>query len=67
MRIVGINITGNDHAISFWDTKKNDFFAISLERITKSKHDNKGLQQIKKHYPEYFKNIDMVCVGSSGI
>ena len=66
MRIVGINITGNDHAISFWDTKKNDFFAISLERITRIKHDNKGLQQIKKHYPEYFKNIDMVCVGSSG-
>lgn len=66
MRIVGVNITGNDHAISFWDTNRKEFFAISLERVTRIKHDNKGLQQIKKKYPEYFRNIDMVCVGSKG-
>ncbi len=48
MRIVGVNITGNDHAISFWDTNRKEFFAISLERVTRIKHDNKGLQQIKK-------------------
>ena len=66
MRVVGINIIGNDHAIALWDSKTDYFFAISLERITRIKHDKKGLLQIKKEYPEIFSEIDLVCVGSTG-
>lgn len=66
MRLAGINIIGNDHSICVWDSASNEFFAISLERITRIKHDNKGLDQIKKYHPELFQNIDIVCIGSRG-
>jgi len=63
MRILGINIGGHDHSVFIIDTKKEDIFAISLERVNRIKHDNNSLDLVVKEYPEEFKNIDYVCLG----
>ena len=60
MRVLGVNSIGNDHAIFLIDLIKEDIFAISLERITRIKHDKKGIEIILREYAEELSNIDLV-------
>ena len=66
MKILGLNTIGNDHSVFLIDTEKKSCFAISLERITRIKHDKKGVELIKEVYPREFENIDFLCLGSKG-
>ena len=66
MRVLGVNSIGNDHAIFLIDLIKEDIFAISLERITRIKHDKKGIEIILREYAEELSNIDLVCFASEG-
>ena len=52
VRVLGVNSIGNDHAIFLIDLIKEDIFAISLERITRIKHDKKGIEIILREYAE---------------
>jgi carbamoyltransferase len=63
MRVLGINIFGHDHSVFIIDTIKKDIFAISLERVSRIKHDNNTLDLIVKEYQNEFKDIDYVCLG----
>ena len=66
MRILGLNVFGHDHSIFFVDSDSGETCAVALERITRIKHDSGALDAIAKEYPEYFSNIDHVCLGAGG-
>jgi len=66
MKILGINSIGNDHAIFLLDTERRDIFAISLERITRIKHDKSGVELIFSEYCDKLQDVDLVCFASEG-
>ena len=64
--MLGVNCIGNDHAVFLLDLENEDIFAISLERVTRIKHDKKGIEIILQEYPEELSNVELVCFASEG-
>ncbi len=61
MCFVGTNFMGHDSALCLLDTREREIFAISTERVTRIKHDNKDVAPILQRYD--FEGVEYVCQG----
>ena len=59
MKIIGTKFCGHDSALCFIDTKKQNIFALSTERVTRIKHDSMDITPILETYQ--FPNLDCVA------
>jgi len=59
MKIIGTKFCGHDSALCFIDTKQQNIFALSTERVTRIKHDSMDITPILETYQ--FPNLDCVA------
>jgi carbamoyltransferase len=60
MKIVGTKFFGHDSAICYLDTEKKEIFAISTERVTRIKHDDRDVGVLFEEYP-FLREAEVVC------
>ena len=49
MKIIGTKYSGLESALSFFDTSKNDFFALQSDRVSRIKKDNIDIDELLKY------------------
>jgi carbamoyltransferase len=62
MKILGTKFFGHDNSIFYIDTDKQEIFAISVERLTRIKHDRSSIKRLIEEYP-FILDFDVVCHG----
>ncbi len=49
MKIIGTKYSGLESAISFFDTSKENFFALQSDRVSRIKKDNIDIEELLKY------------------
>lgn len=66
MKVLGASVFGHDDAAFLVDSDARQITAVSLERVTRIKHDSNDITLIRDAYPELFRGLDSVCIGAEG-
>lgn len=66
MRVLGVSTFGHDNSAFLVDTDRQEIIALSLERVTRIKHDNGDIAPIRDAYPNLFQNLNCICLGAEG-
>lgn len=66
MRVLGVSTFGHDNSAFLVDTERQEIIAVSLERVTRIKHDNGDITPIRDAYPSLFQNLGYLCLGAEG-
>ena len=61
MKIIGTKFYSHDSALFVLDLNEKNIFAISTERVTRIKHDNRDPKPILEKYKSQFKDAKYIC------